>query len=75
MASDERVAGPGNARNLERKTPPVSLGVPLGWPQRSGGQAPEADALSTELQARGPAVYRRVRACLVTGAPETAGRA
>ncbi len=26
----------------ERKTQPVSLGVPLGWPQRSGGQAPEA---------------------------------
>jgi hypothetical protein len=28
------------------------LGAPLGWPQRSGGQAPEADALSAELQAR-----------------------
>ncbi len=38
---------------VERKTPPVSLGVPLGRPQRSGGQAPEADALSAELQARG----------------------
>jgi RNA polymerase sigma factor (sigma-70 family) len=37
----------------ERKTPHVSFGIPLGWPQRSGGQAPEADALSTELQARG----------------------
>ena len=36
----------------ERKTQPFSLGVPLGWPQRSGGQAPEADALSSELQAR-----------------------
>src|SRR5204862_8264055 len=39
-------------RPVERETLPVSLGVPLGWPQRSGGQAPEADALSTELQAR-----------------------
>ena len=39
---------------LERKTLPGSLGFPLGWPLRSGGQAPEADALSTELQARGP---------------------
>jgi hypothetical protein len=37
---------------VERKTPPVSLGVPLGRPLRSGGQAPEADALSAELQAR-----------------------
>ena len=36
------------------KLHPLSLGVPLGWPLRSGGQAPEADALSTELQARGP---------------------
>jgi hypothetical protein len=42
-----------NASRVERKTPPVSLGVPLGWALRSGGQAPEADALSTELQARG----------------------
>ena len=40
--------------HVERKTPHVSLGVPLGWPQRSGVSAPEADALSTELQARGP---------------------
>jgi hypothetical protein len=39
---------------LERKTPLVLLGVPVGWPQRSGGSAPEADALSTELQAREP---------------------
>jgi hypothetical protein len=39
---------------VERKTRPVSLGVPLGWPQRSGGSAPEADALSTVLRARGP---------------------
>jgi hypothetical protein len=46
-----RVAGP-RGDELERKTPTVSLGVPHGWPQRSGGQAPEADALSTELQAR-----------------------
>ena len=29
-----------------------SLGVPLRWQQRSSGQASEADALSTELQAR-----------------------
>src|SRR6188474_1936906 len=43
---------------VERKTPAVSLGVPLAWPQRSGGQAPEADALSTELQARGRRSYR-----------------
>ena len=42
---------------LERKTLPVTLGVPLGWPQRSGSQAPEADALSTELKARGPESY------------------
>src|SRR5574342_240075 len=42
---------------VERKTPPVSLGVPLGWPLRSGGQGPEADALCTELQARGPRSY------------------
>jgi hypothetical protein len=41
-------------RFIERKTLPISLAVPLGWPLRSGGQAPEADALSTELQARGP---------------------
>ena len=45
--------GPARRRtNVERKTPPVLLGLPLGWPLRSGGQAPEADALSTELQAR-----------------------
>ncbi len=42
---------------LEGKTPHVSLGVPLEWPLRSGGQAPEADALSTELQARGHDQY------------------
>ena len=43
---------------VERKTPLVSLGVPLGRPLRSGGQAPEADALSAELQAREPRSYR-----------------
>jgi hypothetical protein len=48
-----RLAGSASSGSLrvERKTPPVSLGVPPGWwPLRSGGQAPEADAL--ELQAR-----------------------
>jgi hypothetical protein len=33
--------------DAERRTRLVSLGVPLGWPQRSGGFAREADALST----------------------------
>ena len=47
-------------RPVERETLPVSLGVPLGWPQRSGGQAPEADALSTELQARSSNLTRRM---------------
>jgi hypothetical protein len=41
----------------QRKTQPVSLGPPVGWALRSGGQAPEADALSTELQARGLRSY------------------
>ena len=34
------------------KTRPVSLRLPRRRPQRSGGSAPKADALSTELQAR-----------------------
>jgi hypothetical protein len=41
-------------RRIERRPECVLLGMPLQWPQPSDGSAPEADAVSSELQARAP---------------------
>ncbi len=51
--SEKGGVGPSDDPVAQRITRHVSLGVLLGWPQRSDGPAPEADALSTVLRARG----------------------
>src|SRR5665811_1755187 len=68
-AQADRPSGRHWSAEIERKTPQVLLGVPRGRPQRSGGQAPEADALSAELQARDRAPVRRREAGLYSLRP------